>query len=80
MERGANWHGVNRQQEGVCENEDDHFEQVPGSVWADGQFLGRIAVGIEIDDNERVVGGVMDVSVNDAVSASRAVDLHTSLL
>lgn len=80
MEGGAKRHAVNRQEPIVCENEDDHLEQLPGSVCADGQFLGRIAVGIEIDDNERVIGGVTDVSVSDAMSSGRAVDLHTSLL
>ena len=79
MERGAKRHGVNRQKPILCENEDDHFEQVPSSVWADDQFLGRIAVGIEIHDNKRVIGDGTDVSVGDAVSSGRAVDLHTSL-
>jgi hypothetical protein len=60
--------------------EDDHLEHVASSVWPDGQLLGRIGVGIEVDHHQRVIGGVTDVIVVDAVAASRAVDLHTRLV
>lgn len=80
MEAGTKRHGVDRQESILGEHEDDHFEKVACKVWPDGQLLGRIAVGIEVDDHERVIRGVMDIGIVDPVSPRRAVDLHTSLL
>ena len=71
---------MDRQEPIIGQNQDDHFEQVSGLVRADGQFPGRIAVGIEVDDNQRVTRGVTDVSVRDAVPSSRAMDLRTPIL
>ena len=62
MERGAKRHRVDRQEPIIGQNQDDHLEQVPGSVRADGQFLGRIAVGIEVDDNQRGTSRVTDAA------------------
>jgi len=80
MEGGAKTHGVDGQESILGKDEDDHFEQVAGLIRADGQLLGRIAVGIEVNDNQRVARGVTNVGVANAVPSSRAMDLHIPLL
>ncbi len=69
-----------RQEPFVGEGEHDHLEGVAGRVRSDDQLLGRVAVGIEVDHHERVVGGMTDLVVGDAMSSSRAMDLHTPLM
>ena len=55
MERGAKRHRMNREQLIAGQFEHDHFEEVPGSVRPDCEDLRRIGLGVEIDDDNRVV-------------------------
>ena len=71
---------MDRQKSFVSEHKDDHLEQVAGEIRTDRQLPWRIAVRIDIDDDECVVRGVAYRIVIDAMSASRPVDLHTLLV
>ena len=62
------------------EHENDHLEHVPRPIRSDDEDLRWIRVTIEVDHHDRIFGGVPDVSVTDAVSSSRSVDLHTRLV
>lgn len=80
MERRAKGHGVNGEEPAVGENKDDHLEQVPGLIWTEDQLLRRVAVRIEVDDDERVVGGMEDVGVVNTMPPSGPVHLHIPLV
>ncbi len=80
MERRAKGHGVYGEEPVIGKNEDDHLEQVPGLIWTDDQLSRRVAVGIDVDDVESVVGGVEDADVVDTVPPRRAMDLHIPLV
>ena len=79
MERRAQRHRVNREEPIAGKFEHDHFEQVPGSVGPDCEDLRRVRLGVEIDDDNGVVDGVLDVRITDPVSSRRSVDLHTGI-
>jgi hypothetical protein len=64
----------------VGQHEDDHFEQVAGAVWSDGQLLRWVGVSIEVDHDERMICGVTDGIVVDAVAPGGRVDLDTLLV
>ena len=51
----------------IGEFEPDDFQQVPGSVWSDGQDFGRVGVGFEVNNGDSVAKGVQDGGVADAV-------------
>jgi hypothetical protein len=57
-EHRAQRHRVNREQLITGQFDHDHFEEVPGSVRPDCEDLRRIRLGVEIDDDNRMVGGV----------------------
>lgn len=59
-------------------HEHDQFEQVAGGVGADDEP--SVGVLAEVFDRERVLDGVEDVGVVDAVATSGLVDLHIRLL
>jgi hypothetical protein len=59
-------------------DEDDNFEQVRGAIGADDQP--SVWVFAEVVGDYRVVSGVEDVVVSDAVAASGRVDHHNDLL
>jgi hypothetical protein len=63
---------VDREQTVVGEFEHDHLEQISSRIGTDRQELGRISVGIEVDHDEGLCGGVPDIVVGDAVPASRS--------
>lgn len=63
----------------VGEFEPDDLQQIAGVVGSDRQNLGRVGVGIEVDDGEGVVQGVEDGGVEYSVLASRPVDLHITI-
>jgi hypothetical protein len=63
----------------VGEFELDDFQQVASSVGSDGEDLGWVGVGIEIDDSEGIVQGVEDDGVGDSVFAGQPMDLHISI-
>lgn len=69
-----------RQEPFVGQCEHDNLEEVAGRVRSDRQLFRRVAVGIEVDHHEWVIGGMTDLIVADAVSSSRAMDLHTPLV
>ena len=69
-----------RQEPFVGQCEHDHLEEVAGRVRSDRQLFRGVAVGIEVDHHERAIGGMTDLMVGDAVSSSRAMDLHTPLV
>ena len=60
---------------GQLENEE--LEEVAGDVRADHEHLRWVGIRVDIDNDERMVHGVEDVRVRDAVTSSRTVDLHT---
>lgn len=60
---------------GQLENEE--LEEVAGEVGADHEDLRWVGVRVDIDNDERMVDGVEDVRVGDAMTSSRTVDLHT---
>ncbi len=80
MERRAKGHGMYGEEPVVGENQDDHLERVPGLVGTDDQLPRRVAVGIEVDDDDGVVGGMKDAGVVDTVPPSGTMDLHTPLV
>lgn len=63
----------------VGKHQDDHFQEVGGVVGADDEQLGGIGIDVEIDDDERVRGRMIDVGVGDAMATRRSVNLHTPL-
>ena len=79
MERGAQPHRVDGEQLIAGQFEQDHFEEVPGSVRPDCENLRRIRLGVEIDDHNGAIDGVLDVCITDPVSSRRSVDLHTGI-
>lgn len=68
------------QQAVIGQYEDDHLEHVAGLIWPDGQLLRRVSVRIEVDHHKRVIRGMTDVVVPDAMPSSRRVDLYTLLV
>src|SRR5438132_11911885 len=68
VEGGTKRHCVDHQESILGEDEDDHFEKVACEIWPDGQLLGRIAVGVEVHDDQGVIGSVTDVLLTDPVS------------
>jgi hypothetical protein len=76
----AKGHGVDHQQPVAGQGEHDHLKKVPGPVWADGQQPGRVGVRIDAGHHDRMLDRVVDVLVINAVAASRAVNLHTSIM
>lgn len=66
MEGPAEFHRVDH--DGlVGELEPDDLQQVAGAVGADGQHSGWVAVGLEVDDHDRVFERVDGRGVIDAV-------------
>ena len=55
----------------------EELEQVAGDVGADHENLGRVSVRVHIDNDNRMVDGVEDVRIRDAMTSGRAVNLHT---
>lgn len=53
----------------VGQQEHDHFKQVARVVGPDGELLRRITVGIEVDDDDRVIQGMVDGGIADAVTS-----------
>ena len=70
---------MNREQLIPGQFEQDHFEEVPGSVGPDCEDLRRIRLRVEIDDDNGAVDGVLDVCITDSVSSRRSVDFHTGI-
>lgn len=64
----------------LCQLEDDDLEEIARPVWPDHQDLGRVAIGLEIHDDERLTQRVLCVGVIDAMSTSGSVNLHTALV
>jgi hypothetical protein len=58
------------------EFEPDDLEQVPGTIGADGEDLGRVCFRFEIDDGDCVLESVENGSIIGAVFVRRAVYLH----
>lgn len=58
-------------------DQDDDLKEVAGAVWADDQPAVGILAGVF--HRERVLDGVDDVCILDAVPPGGVVDLHTQL-
>ena len=71
---------MDRHEAVVGELQDDHFEQVPGTVGTDGENLRRVAVGVEVDHHKWMTRRIRDVFVRDAVPPRRVVNFHTRLM
>ena len=56
-------------------DEDDEFEQVARSIRADDEP--SVWVLTDVLDRQRVLNGVLDVEIVDAMPAGRGMDLHT---
>ena len=48
-------------------------------VGPNGQYLGRVCVGFEIDDREGMVDSVADGSVVDAMAVCGVMDFHITI-
>ncbi len=70
---------MNREQLIAGQFEHDHFEEVPGSVGPDREDLRRIRLDVQIDHDDGMLNGVLDVGITDPVSSRRSVDLHTGI-
>ena len=71
---------MDREQPLVGQLQHDHLEEVAGPSGADDQNFGRIRLPVDIDDDKGMVGGVLNVSVGDAVAAGGPVYLHTPFI
>lgn len=69
---------MDRQLSALGRDEDHHLEHVPGTVRADDEPAVWVPSGVL--DGERMVNGVTDVFVDDAVLASRRVDPRKNLV
>lgn len=76
----AQWHGMDDEFGAVCEFEPHDFEQVAGVVGSDGEDLGRVSVGLEVDDGKGVTEGVTYGLVVDTVPAGGVVNLHITIV
>lgn len=63
----------------VGEFEPDDFQQVPGTIGSDGEDLGRVGIGLEVDDGEGMVQGMEDGGFVDAVLVGGPMNLHISI-
>ena len=73
-------HGVDLEVLVLRKNKDDHLQHVPGAVRSNNEDLRWIGVRIEVDHDDRMIDGVLDVFVTDTVSSSRLLNLHTRLV
>ena len=62
----------------VGQFQDHHLEELAGAVGTDDQDLGRVGIGVDVNDDQRVVDKLVD-SIRKPVAAGRLVDPHTSL-
>jgi hypothetical protein len=76
----AKGHGVDHQQPVAGQREDDRLKKVFSPIRANGQKLGRVGVWIDVGHHDRMLDRVADVLVSNAVTASRAVNFHTSIM
>jgi hypothetical protein len=63
----------------VRELDPDDLQQVPDVVGSDGEDLGWVGIGCEVDDGDGVVERVKDGVVVDAVLVGRTMDVHTCI-
>ncbi|GMQ97704.1 MAG: hypothetical protein BMS9Abin17_0204 [Acidimicrobiia bacterium] len=63
----------------VSEFEPDDLQKIPGTVGPDCEHLGRIRVGVEVDEHEGMVDGVADGVVVDSMLVGGAVYLHITI-
>jgi hypothetical protein len=68
---------VNGEEPIIGQFENEELEEVAGEVGADHENLRRVGVRVDIDNNDRMVDGVEDVRIRDAMTSGRAVNLHT---
>jgi len=68
VERPSKRHRMDGQETVVGELKDDDLEDVAGAVWPDHEHLRRIAVRIDVDDDNWVFDGVEDIDVINAVT------------
>ena len=71
---------MDRENSVIGQDERDHLEHVPGLIRPNDQLLRRVAIRLEIDNDERVSRSMPDGAVADAVPSSRMMDLHTPLV
>lgn len=64
----------------IGEHQHDYLKHVPGPIRPDGQLLRRVVVHFEVDDDERMICGVTDGEIADAVPPGRTMDFHTALV
>ena len=60
----------------VGEIENDDVYELCVLPWADDQNLRRVGIGIQVNDDNRILHGVDDVGLTDAMPSSRAMKLH----
>lgn len=63
----------------VVEFKPDDFKEIAGEVGADTQDLGRIGIGVEVGDDERVRDSMKDGFLVVAMLERGPVKLHTRL-
>jgi hypothetical protein len=76
VKRWSKRHGVNDEHSVVGKSEDDDFEELPIAARTDHQDLGRISVGVHVDDDHCMVDGVEYVSGANAMASGRAMKLY----
>jgi hypothetical protein len=68
---------MDRHQPTLGEFKPDDLQQVSGQIRADRQHSRRVAIGLEIDNDDRLVNRVPDRVDIDAMLERRSVKLHT---
>ena len=68
MKRRTKGHGVDDKFAVVGEGQDDHFEELAIAVRTDYQHLGRICVGVHVDDDQRMFDSVDHLVRGDPVA------------
>lgn len=76
----AQWHRMDDEFSAFGEFEPNDLKQVAGVVGSDGEHLGRVSVGFEVDDGEGMIDGVKDCLVVDTVPAGGVVDIHITIV
>ncbi len=63
----------------IGQAEHDHLQKIAGPVRADRQDLGWVSIRIEVHNDQRMVDGVTNVLIIEAVPSGRPMDIHTPI-
>jgi len=71
---------VDHELDGLCEFDPNDLKEVACGVRADGEHLGWVGVGLEIDDGKGMMKCVENVGFGHLVVVSRGMYLHTPFI